>query len=465
VTEKTLQQQKQVQVLRTAFTESLDDSISDIVTSIDEDQHLISADIKGSIAHCAMLARQGLLTEAQADNITRGLTELAAQAGEGKLTLCQEYEDVHMNIEKKLEVLIGEDALRLHTARSRNDQVALDFRIYTNELIDSVTESLKSLQLSLLNKASQHPQTVMPGYTHLQRAQPVLFSHALLAFYQMLERDIERLASIKSRTNVSPLGAGAQAGTALNTNPAFTAGQLGMQSVFANSIDAVMDRDFAVEFTTAASLCGVHLSQICETFILWNTSEFGFIKFGDNVTTSSSLMPQKKNPDPVEIVRGKAGAFAGELVNLLMTLKGLPLGYNRDLQETKGPVIRSGKSLLLCLTALTVAVEAISVQTDEMKKAASDPDLMATDLVEYLVLKGVPFRTAHEAVARAVQLARSAACALSSLSLDQLQLCNSLFESDVYALFDPLQSAAAKKSPGGTGAADDVVQGLLLNFL
>ncbi|HEY9777749.1 MAG TPA: argininosuccinate lyase [Planktothrix sp.] len=451
-----------MQVLRTAFTEQLDPAISKIVTSIEEDKELIAADIKGSTAHCAMLTRQGLLTEEQGKSICDGLGYLAAQNDQGELELLEEFEDVHMNIEKKLEKLIGDDAKRLHTARSRNDQVALDFRIYVGDCVSELVSTLQALQFALVRKANQYPHTVMPGYTHLQRAQPILFSHAMLAFWQMLDRDIERFATTKVRASISPLGAGAQAGTALEINPDFSAQVLGMHGIFANSIDAVMDRDFAVEFVMAASLCATHLSQLCETLIIWNTSEFGFIKFGDNATTSSSLMPQKKNPDPVEIVRGKTGAFAGELVNLLTTLKGLPLGYNRDLQETKAPVIRAFKTLSLCLSALSVAIDSIQVQPNAMKAAASDPDLMATDLVEYLVLKDVAFRTAHEAVAKAVQLARATGEGLSSLTLSQLQSCSPAFGTDVYALFDPLKSAAAKTSPGGTGSADAMASGKLL---
>ncbi len=440
-----------MQVLRTAFTESLDPAVSKIVNSIEQDRELVSADLKGSMAHCAMLAQQGLITQQQGKNIQSGLEQLAALAAEGTFELHEQFEDVHMNVEKQLQALIGEDALRLHTARSRNDQVALDFRIYVSSQVDSVITQLNALLKALIAKSHQYPDAVMPGYTHLQRAQPIFFSHALFAFCQMFERDIARFKDAKARASVSPLGAGAQAGSALAIDPAFTALQLGMPSIFKNSIDAVMDRDFAVDFVAAASMASVHLSQLCETLIIWNTSEFGFIKFGDNVTTSSSLMPQKKNPDPVEIVRGKTGCAVGELVNLLVTLKALPLGYNRDLQETKEPVIRVSNSIIDCLDALVVCVEAIEVQSQKMQQAASDPDLIATDLVEYLVLKGVPFRTAHESVAHLVQLARTNGFTLSTIPLQQFQQCSDKFSDDVYELFDPTKSALSKTSPGGTG--------------
>ncbi len=445
-------------VLRKAYSQALDPLVANFITSIKEDSELVAADLAGSLAHCRMLEARALITHEQAANIAGGLKQLSELVANGSLELSAEFEDVHMNVEKQLEKLIGEDALRLHTARSRNDQVALDFRLYVTACIDTICGLIRALQNALLNKAAQYPETVMPGYTHLQRAQPVLFSHALLAFFQMLDRDFERFQHARLTTSVNPLGAGAQAGSALDIDPSLVTSWLKMASTFKNSIDAVTDRDFAADFLMAASLCSTHLSQLSETLIVWNTSEFGFIKFADSCTTSSSLMPQKKNPDPVEIVRGKAGSTTGELVNLLMTLKGLPLGYNRDLQETKPPVIRAFKSLSECLQVMAVVTEAIQVQQARMREVASDPELMATDLVEYLVVKGVPFRLAHEAIAQAVRQARESGTALSELTLAELRAHSSLFEDDVYDLFDPVRSAAAKTSPGGTANADKQVQ-------
>jgi len=450
-----------MQVLRTAFSEPLDKTVSTIVNSIQEDKELIHADLTGSIAHATMLGQQGLLTAAQAQSIVAGLKELDKLAANGEFELFEEYEDVHMNVEKQLEKLIGEDALRLHTARSRNDQVALDFRLYVGEQINAIVELLVLVQSVLLATASANPHMVMPGYTHLQRAQPILFSHALLAFFQMLQRDKERFQQCAQRTAVSPLGAGAQAGTSLATNPELTAKLLDMSGVFANSVDAVMDRDFAAEFLMNAGLCAVHLSQLCETLVIWNSAEFGFVKFADSVTTSSSLMPQKKNPDPLEIVRGKTGSAIGDLVNMLVTLKGLHLGYNRDLQETKAPVIRTAKSLTDSLKAIAVVISAMTPQSARMLECSQDTELMATDGVEYLVKKGVPFRTAHETIAVALQHARETKCKINELTLPWLtQLCPQ-FSQDFYFIFDPLNSASSKISSGGTGNADQVVQNLL----
>jgi argininosuccinate lyase len=445
-----------MQVLREAFTQALDPKVSKLLTSVEVDEHLVQVDITGSIAHATMLAEKGLLTDEQAASIQAGLEELKGKFASGQLHLQEQFEDVHMNVEKQLEAVIGQDALRLHTARSRNDQVALDFRLYVSEQITAIIALVRELQAALLKKAAGHAQVVMPGYTHLQRAQPIMFAHAILACYEMLERDAERFEQAQGRTKVSPLGAGAQAGTALNIDPETTASILGLSKVFRNSIDAVMDRDFAADFLMAASLCHVHLSQLCETLIIWNTAEFAFIKLADSVTTSSSLMPQKKNPDPLEIVRGKSGLATGEMVNLLVTLKGLPLGYNRDLQETKLPAIRAAQSLKLCLEAMAVCIEAVEVQPQRMYDAASDPDLMATDLVEYLVLKGVPFRTAHKIVAETVQHARLSGCSLADVPLSWLSEKCSKFQADVFELFDPLKSAQSKSSSGGTGHADTV---------
>lgn len=440
-----------MQVLRKAFKQPLDPVVTDFVTSIDADEALASADLKGSMAHAAMLARQGLISDEQASELIDGLKQIEELLNNGKFKLKAEHEDVHMNVEKKLEEIIGETALRLHTARSRNDQVALDLRIYIVEQIESITALIEKLKQEIANLAAKHKDVVMPGYTHLNRAQPVLFAHAMMAFYEMLNRDIWRFADAKKRASVSPLGAGAQAGSSLPIDPHLTAEVLGFSKVFANSIDAVSDRDFAADFLMACCLTAEHLSQLAETLIIWSTTEFGFIKFPDKVTTSSSLMPQKKNPDPVEIVRGKTGIAIGELVNLLVTLKALPLGYNRDLQETKPPVIRAAASVSQCLAVMTVVIESMEVNAQAMKSAAIDPDLMATDLVEYLVKKGVAFRSAHEAVAELVQLARDKECTLSELNLSDFKKASLKFDADVSACFDPLISAQSKESHGGTG--------------
>lgn len=441
-----------MQVLRKAFKQPLSDVVTEFVACTHADAHLVKADLTGSKAHAQMLAEEGLISPSQGEAIQSGLDTLLAKAEEGKFELKVEYEDVHMNVEKQLEELIGSDALRLHTARSRNDQVALDLRLYTVGAIDSLVDGLKFLQAAILKSAKKHVDVVMPGYTHLQRAQPVLYAHAILAFHEMFSRDIERFTDCKKRTAVSPLGAGAQAGSGLSINPQSVAAKLGFEKVFTNSIDAVSDRDFAAEFLMACSLTAVHISQMAETLVIWSSSEFGFVELADNVTTTSSLMPHKKNPDPLEIARAKSGAVIGDLVNLLVTLKALPLGYNRDLQETKPPVINSAGIVAEALKVMACCVDAVTVNVEKTLAAASDPALMTTDLVEYLVNKGVPFRKAHETIAEIVADASEKGVALPKMELSEYQKYAAEFHNDLYALFDPKLSVSAKKSHGSTGA-------------
>ncbi|MFA6213172.1 MAG: argininosuccinate lyase [Candidatus Obscuribacterales bacterium] len=442
-----------MQVLRKAFTQQLDQSVTAFVNSVDADQALVEVDIQGSIAHATMLCQQGLLTEAQGANIVAGLKLILAEYQEGKFTLNPVFEDVHMNVEKRLEQLIGQDALRLHTARSRNDQVALDLRLFVLAQIALHKTQISVLKSAIAKCALENIEAVMPGYTHLQRAQPVLFAHAMHAFMEMFERDFGRFSDLEKRTAVSPLGAGAQAGTGLPIDPHLSAKLLGMPACFNNSIDAVSDRDFVAEYVFAASMCSVHLSQMAETFVIWATREFGFVTFSDAVTTASSLMPQKKNPDPVEIVRGKAGGMMGELINILSTLKGLPLGYNRDLQETKPPAIKVSKELAGCLNVMAVAVNSMTVNSATTLKAASDPDMITTDLVEYLVNKAVPFRKAHEEVSALVAFSREKNVPLSTLTLEEMQGFSKEYTEDALALFDPVVSVKAKTSHGSTGTA------------
>jgi argininosuccinate lyase len=451
-----------MQVLRKAFNQQLDEAITIFVGSIDADQALIEVDITGSIAHAKMLAQVGILTTEQSEKIVAGLNKILAEARAGEFLLNPAFEDVHMNVEKKLEQLIGEDALRLHTARSRNDQVALDIRLFVIKQIDSVKILIKHLQSSLAQCALKNIDVVMPGYTHLQRAQPVLFAHSMHAFLEMLERDYSRFDDARKRTAVSPLGAGAQAGTSLPIDPQKSAATLGLPAVFGNSIDAVSDRDFVAEFLFASSLTAVHLSQLAETLVIWASKEFAFVEFSDCVTTASSLMPQKKNPDPVELVRGKTGSVFGELINVLTTLKGLPLGYNRDLQETKPPAIRVARELCGALKVMAIAINNMTVCVETTLDAASDPGMMSTDLVEYLVQKGVPFRQAHEKISQLVALAKETNVLLSKLPLDEFQKLAPEFSEDVYALFDPTGSVSAKKSLGSTGP--DLVKAALSDF-
>jgi argininosuccinate lyase len=442
-----------MEVLRKAFSQELDPKISEFVSSIEDDAALIEVDIQGSLAHAEMLSQRGLITPAEFEKIRSGLNTIRSEAQAGKFKLNVAHEDVHMNVEKKLEELIGEPALRLHTARSRNDQVALDLRLFILKANQETIVSIEKLCLKLITIAESNLEVVMPGYTHLQRAQPVSFAHVMLAFVEALSRDIDRFKEAVKRAAVSPLGAGAQAGTALSIDPQTSARLLGLERIFSNSIDAVSDRDFVADFLYAASLSSVHLSQMAETLIIWSTREFGFIEFSDAVTTTSSLMPQKKNLDPLEIVRGKTGVATGELVNLLMTLKGLPLGYNRDLQETKPPAMRVFKSLNDALEVLEIVVSHMTVNKESTFLAAADPEMMTTDLVEYLVQHGVPFRQAHDLLSQIVKHTRENDVRLTDLKLNDFQKFSSVFEQDVFALFDPYKSVEGKKSPGSTGFA------------
>jgi argininosuccinate lyase len=400
-----------------------------------------------------MLGTVGLISHVEAETIVAGLKELAAEYASGKLVLKAEYEDVHMNVEKALEAKIGAAAAKLHTARSRNDQVALDTRLYVLEKIEVISQALAKLQVTLIKNAESNADVLMPGYTHLQRAQPVLYSHAIHAFIEMFSRDFYRFADCAKRTKVSPLGAAALAGSTLPIVPLLSAANLGFKTTFHNSLDAVSDRDFAVEFLSACCLTSTHLSQLAETLVIWASSEFSFVKFGDNVTTASSLMPNKKNPDPVELVRGKAGSVVGDLVNTLITLKALPLGYNRDLQEIKPPVIHAAATLADSLDVMNVVLDSMVVQKDQMLGAASDPYLAATDLAEYLVNKGLAFRQAHEAVSELVTHSREAGKSLKDLPLSDFKKFSGKFEEDVFQIFDPKSSITAKVSPGSTGYA------------
>lgn len=440
-----------MQVLRHAFKQQLDPAVSEFVGCIEDDRELIDVDIKGSLSHAEMLAKIGLLSQQQFDNIKAGLLELRKQYALGHIVLKSEWEDVHMNVEQQLKSAIGADALRLHTARSRNDQVAIDMRLYTIDETNCTRQLLNKLQIALLTFAQKHSDVVIPGYTHLQRAQPLLLAHILHAFAEMFARDESRFADSLKRTAVSPLGAGALAGSSLPIDPSASAVAAGLPAVFANSVDAVSDRDFVVEFIAAAAMTAVHLSQLAETFVLWSTSEFNFISFTDAVTTASSLMPNKKNPDPLELIRGKSGRIIGELVSALTTLKALPIGYNRDLQETKPPLIHVAKTLKASIEVMIRVLSHAAPNSAAMLVAASDPYMCATDLVEYLVNKSVPFRQAHETVTALVSYCRDGNLALPDLSLAEFKQFAVEFENDVFALFEPLTSVNAKSSPGGTG--------------
>ena len=437
-------------LLRERFSKPVDAFAEKFVASTKADEQLVLADIEGSIAHTKMLTQQGILTQKDGAQILQGLDRVKKEYEDGDFVLDVAQEDVHMNVESRL----GEVGAKIHAARSRNDQVALDMRLWLKEQIRALLDEIMQFQGVLRRKAIEEAKTVMPGVTHLQHAQPIVFGHVLLSFKEAVERDYLRLQDCLKRTDVSPLGACAMAGTSLPTDPAVSAKELGMSKVFANSIDAVSDRDFAVEFTFCCSLIVTHLSQIAENLILWSTPEFGFIELPDELCTSSSIMPQKKNPDLVELVRGKAGAVYGQLVNLLTTLKALPLGYNRDLQETKPPVFEVAETTRHSLQAIHMAIEGLEVNRDRMREEADDYQLLAADLAEYLAAKGVPFREAHGAVARLMKGCEEEGVTPKEMDVQKLRSFHPKFQGDVLDILTPEASVAGKLSPGGTAPAN-----------
>ncbi len=436
----------------TSYTTHHFESLSRYTVSVGYDRRLYAHDIDGSVAHARMLARQGVITQGDADAIVEGLEAVRREIESGAFQWRDDLEDLHMNIETRLHELIGEPAARLHTARSRNDQVATATRLYVRGAIDSLTGALRALQDALLVLASRHPDAVMPGYTHLQRAQPVLFAHHLLAYFEMFDRDAARLADARRRANVLPLGAGALAGVPYPLDREWVAAELGFEGVSANSMDAVSDRDYIVELLASASLCMTHCSRLAEELVLWTSQEFAFIRLGRRWVTGSSIMPQKRNPDFAEIARGKTGRVYGSLVALLTTLKGLPLTYNRDLQEDKEGLFDAVDTLQATLEAMQGMLADCEVDADRMREAASDSSLLATDMADYLVAKGAPFREAHAAVSALCELAGERGVPVTMLPLDDMRAAHSAFDEDVREL-TAMASAAARDVPGGTAPA------------
>jgi argininosuccinate lyase len=416
--------------------------------SVSVDWRLYAHDIKGSLAHAAALAAAGILTKEEHEQIKAGLTVIEAEIAAGDFRWERSLEDVHMNIEAVLTKRIGAAGAKLHTARSRNDQVALDLRLYVKAEAAEICARLRKLQRVLLSLAEQHQNVLMPGYTHLQRAQPVTLGHYFLAHIEALERDYSRVFACAERADILPLGAGALAGSTIVLDRELIARQLGFAKLSQNSLDAVGDRDFVCELLFDLALIGMHLSRFSEDLILWSTAEFGFITFSDDFATGSSLMPQKKNPDMAELTRGKTGRLYGNLVALLTTMKALPASYNRDLQEDKRPLFDSVDTVKDALGIFAAMLPEVKVNAAKMESAASDPNLLATDLAEYLVKKGMPFREAHEAVGRLVARAGAAGQALNNVSLLEMQEVSRLFEDDVLAVFD-LRSSMAKRTAIG----------------
>ena len=419
------------------------------LSSISFDQRLYAEDIEGSIAHAKMLAAAAIISEQEKDFIVKGLEEIKEEIEKGKIQFSDE-EDIHLAIEEHLTQKIGEAAGKLHTARSRNDQVALDMRLFLRREIKEILNLLGSLQEAILEKASKNIEVIMPGFTHLQHAQPILFSHHLLAYFYMLKRDKKRLEGCLERVNVLPLGAGAIAGTSLPIDREYLARLLDFPEVSANSVDAVSDRDFIVEFISGAAIIAMHLSRFSEEIILWSTSEFGFISIGEEFCTGSSLMPQKKNPDVAEVVRGKTGRIYGDLINILVLLKGLPLAYNRDMQEDKISLFDSVDNIKEALAIFSKMLKTIEIKKEKMLAEAGRGYPIATDLVEYLVKKDIPFREAHISVGKLVQFAEEKKKMLEELTLDELKAFCYKFEADVYEVMKLEASVGSKKSFGGT---------------
>ncbi len=428
-----------------------------INASIDFDKRLYAEDIAGSKAHCAMLVAQNILSPEDGAAITAGLEQIRSEIESGSFVFSAELEDIHMNIEARLTELIGPAAGRLHTARSRNDQVATDLRLWLRGAIDRLDAAMRDLQQALIDRAEAEAGTVMPGYTHLQIAQPVTLGHHLLAYVEMLGRDRGRLADCRRRLNESPLGAAALAGTSFPIDRRATAAALGFDRPAANSLDAVSDRDFAIEFFAAAALAGMHLSRFAEEIVTWCSSEFGFMALSDEFTTGSSIMPQKRNPDAAELVRAKTGRLNGSLVALLTVMKGLPLAYGKDMQEDKVPVFEAVDALDLCLAATAGMVRDMQPQRERLRAAAEEGFATATDLADWLVRAvGLPFRRAHHATGQIVRRAEALGCTLAELPLAELQAMEPAITTAVYDVLDPARSVASRTSFGGT--APDLVR-------
>ncbi|MEK9627812.1 MAG: argininosuccinate lyase [Nitrospinota bacterium] len=432
------------------FKISTDSLMETFSASISFDKRLYDCDIEGSIAHCKMLARCKIITTAESNKIIKGLKRILKECDEGCFEFSVSLEDIHMNIESRLREIVGPVAGKLHTARSRNDQVCLDIRLYLRKEIDDIVDELNRLCKALVSLAQKNIDHLIPGYTHLQRAQPVLLSHHLLAYVEMLLRDKERFFDAYKRINVMPLGSAALAGTNFPIDRKITAKLLGFPEISHNSMDAVADRDFAAEFCSASALAMMHLSRFCEEVVIWNSSEFGFLELSDAFTTGSSIMPQKKNPDAAELIRGKSGRVFGNLVSLLTLMKGLPLAYNKDLQEDKEPIFDTAETLKVCLRIFTDMMKSAKFIPIPQKDLEASGFLTATDLADYLVLKGVPFRDAHEITGKTVAFCLEKGKTLSDVSLAQLRKISKRFDEDVFDHIALNNSVDRKNVYGGT---------------
>jgi len=435
------------------FKEPVSDLVKRFTASVQFDQRLAEFDIDGSLAHARMLQAVGILTKADLAAIEKGMGQIREEIRAGSFPWSIDLEDVHLNIERRLTDLIGDAGKRLHTGRSRNDQVATDVRLYVRAAIDHVLTLIKDLQRRILDIAERNTDTVMPGFTHLQVAQPVSFGHHVLAYFEMVSRDAQRYADCRKRVNRLPLGAAALAGTSFPIDRLMVAKELGFDGVCENSLDAVSDRDFAIEFVSASSLLMTHLSRFCEEIVLWMSPRYGFIDLADRFCTGSSIMPQKKNPDVAELIRGKTGRVNGHLVALLTLMKGQPLAYNKDNQEDKEPLLDTVDTVMMSLAVFTEMLGGLEVKPQAMRAAALQGYATATDLADYLVKKGVPFREAHEIVAQAVRFAESRERGLEDLKLPELQQFSALIADDVFDALTLEGSMAARAHIGGTAPA------------
>ncbi|SON53672.1 Argininosuccinate lyase 1 [Hartmannibacter diazotrophicus] len=433
------------------FSEGPDAIMEEINASIDYDKKLYAQDIAGSKAHAAMLAKAGVLTPADAEAIAKGLDQVKAEIEDGRFTFSRALEDIHMNVEARLKEIIGEPAGRLHTARSRNDQVATDFKLWVRDTVDQLHVQLSDLMKALLARAEEHAETVMPGFTHLQSAQPVTFGHHMMAYVEMFERDRTRLVDARKRLNECPLGAAALAGTSFPIDRAMTAGALGFDRPTANSLDSVSDRDFALEVMAAAAIAAVHLSRLAEEIVIWSSAQFHFVRLSDKFSTGSSIMPQKRNPDAAELVRAKSGRIIGDLNGLMIVMKGLPLAYSKDMQEDKEQTFDCLQNFSLVIAAMTGMIRDLAVNPAAMKAAAGSGYSTATDLADWLVRAGgVPFRDAHHITGRIVAIAAEKGIELAEVPLSDMQAVDGRITSDVYDVLTVDDSVRSRTSYGGT---------------
>ena len=437
------------------FEQGLHPAIERFNASIGFDIALLQEDLDGSVAHARMLGRSGVISEPEAARLIEGLEQVRSEAAEGCFNPGLEAEDVHFAVERRLIELLGPLGKKLHTGRSRNDQVGTDLRLWLRRQIDAIDGDLLRFQRALLDQAERHADTLIPGYTHLQRAQPLCLAHHLLAYIEMAERDRQRLGDVRRRVNICPLGAAALAGTPVPIDRRATAQELGFEAIYANSLDAVSDRDFAVEFMAAASLVLAHLSRLAEEVILWASEEFGFVSLTDRCATGSSLMPQKKNPDVPELVRGKSGRVFGHLMGLLTMIKGLPLAYNKDFQEDKEALFDGVRTLRDCREAMAILFEeGLEFRPERLEAAVASDFANATDVADYLVARGVPFREAYQLVGGLVKSCLAEGVLLRDLPLERWQQLHPAFDGDIYGAIAPRQVVAARRSEGGTGFAE-----------